>query len=109
MPDSNAETIELLKSINTKLGRQNFDFDSLTPYEQEIYKLAAINKASLAEIYDVTENDPAFVEMRKQKEQTDKRYRVDAAMRIIDEDKTLELAAQVSADALKKNKKVLGL
>ena len=101
----NTEMINLLKSIDTKLGRLLGDFGALTAYEKQIATMAAIDSTNLAEIYDVTENDPNLIEMRKQQEQADKLYRIDAAMRVQEQDKSFEIAAQVGKDAFDKNRK----
>ena len=96
------EIISLLRGIDTKLGRMTCDVASMSEGEQKVAMLAAISTSSLGELVEFIASEPTLLELSKQKEQTDKRYRLDAAMRVQEQDKSFEIAAQVARDALRK-------
>lgn len=109
MPNDN-EVIELLRSINNRLGKQNGDFDALDEYEQRLYMAAAIKNTPLSEVVALEETTPELIVARKAKEDAENAKRVEhaklAGARGNDDD--LELAAQVGASAFMRNRRDIG-
>lgn len=89
------DAVQLLAEINERLKRmQPLTFSELSPYEQQMAFTIAIDKASLAEIYDIEQTDAHCIAIRRQKEQAELQSRITSA-KIAGNDGIDELRKQV--------------
>ena len=104
--EKESESLSLLRSIEQKLAKQNFEFDALDDHEKQIYVAAAIRNTSLAHVYEIEETTPELVEARRQREEASQRKTAEYAQSIgaVDGEKIRQLAAQVSRSAFDKSK-----